>query len=124
MVDELYEKLSFVNLVEGRKDSWVWTKNKEGLFTVKSTYIFLQGIEESGGNRMFNQIWSCPVPTNATTLAWKILLNKVQTRDNLLKRKVIFIKRRPPALYARLRWNLFPNYSSLVENHGDDGWRF
>lgn len=46
--EAMAEFLSYVqtnSLVEGRADRWVWGESEEGVYTVKSAFLLLQGME-------------------------------------------------------------------------------
>ncbi|XP_057427039.1 uncharacterized protein LOC130720416 isoform X1 [Lotus japonicus] len=76
-------------LVEGRTDKWVWVPGEEGIYTVNSAYLVLQvpGLEEV--NHVFDSIWAAPIPSNVRAFVWRLLLDRIQTRDNLFRRRVI-----------------------------------
>lgn len=70
-------------------DTWVWLANSDGRYTVKSAYHCLQQPGMATGEEVFKSLWGVPVPSNALAFTWKVLQNRIQTRDNLHKRHII-----------------------------------
>lgn len=77
------------------EDVWRWKLEGEGDFTVKSMYKKLELLssgEEGRGeedNQVLGQIWKSGAPSRVVALAWKGLLNRIPTRDNLAWRNVM-----------------------------------
>lgn len=88
-LEELLEILRGARLVEGKKDSWAWKLDGRGNYTVNSSYVFLQEQFLLEPDPVFQWIWATPVPSNIKAFAWRAVLGRLQTRDNLLKRQVI-----------------------------------
>ncbi|XP_057452342.1 uncharacterized protein LOC130744167 [Lotus japonicus] len=90
-VENLLRSLRGFSLVEGRRYRWVWTKEGSGEYTVSSAYDCLQG--DYAVSKLeaitFNRLWSVKAPSNAISLAWKILLQRIQTKDELAKRRAL-----------------------------------
>lgn len=70
-------------------DSWVWNANPEGIFTVCSAYICLQGSELSFRDDVCLNLWSTRGSSNVVAFAWRVLHDRIQTRSNLRRRQVI-----------------------------------
>ncbi|XP_075649856.1 uncharacterized protein LOC142620360 [Castanea sativa] len=83
------------------EDSLVWTRNKNGAFSVRSAY-FLQfeierkstGNEASSSNPAYlhsfwNGIWSAQVPPKIKTFFWRACNDSLPTRTKLFERKVL-----------------------------------
>ncbi|XP_057448644.1 uncharacterized protein LOC130740150 [Lotus japonicus] len=68
---------------------WAWKATPEGFFTVHSAYCLLQGPRSLDPNDVFKQLWSSRAPPNAVSFAWRIILDKLQTKSNLLIRHVL-----------------------------------
>lgn len=88
-MDELLAVIQGAQLIENKKDEWIWRLEGEGLYTVNSSYVFLQGQPLEETDNAFKLIWTAPLPSNNKAFAWRLLLGRIQTRDNLLKRHVI-----------------------------------
>jgi hypothetical protein len=76
-------------------DSWGWRVKEGDAFTVKSAYSMVSDLlipmttfaEYQGIN--FKAIWKCQAPPKVIGFVWLVLLNRVPTRDNLIRRRVI-----------------------------------
>lgn len=84
----LAQIISSYSLVSGSRDKWVWTKDGSGSYSVSSAYetIFQFEIAESGP--VFQWLWKVWAPSNARALGWRVLLDRVQTRVNLVRRNI------------------------------------
>jgi hypothetical protein len=75
-------------------DRWGWSFNGGGDFTVKSTYwsivrLFVPmepiGMIES---KAFSSLWKCFAPSKVSVFALQLLLERIPTRQNLLRRHI------------------------------------
>lgn len=57
--------------------------------THNSSYVFLQGQSLEEPDPVFSWIWAAPAPSNMKAFAWRVMLGRIQTRDNLLKRQIL-----------------------------------
>jgi hypothetical protein len=93
----LNEMLVIINsaVLTGESDRWGWRLEKDEDFTVKSTYELVSNMLLPSGDiasekkQAFKAIWNCPVPSKAAGCAWLVIQNRVPTRENLLRRRVI-----------------------------------
>jgi len=69
-------------------DKWLWMADPQLTFSVKSTYKLLNANNDIGSNRVFTELWKSKTPNKARVLAWRILLNRLPTKDNLQKRGI------------------------------------
>ncbi|XP_057418519.1 uncharacterized protein LOC130712718 [Lotus japonicus] len=76
-------------LTEGRRDRWTWRQDGEGIYTVNSSYLFLQAQNLEEEDPVLKLVWSAPVPSNVKAFIWRLLKDRIQTRDNLCKRQVL-----------------------------------
>lgn len=88
--DELLRCISSFSPVKGRKDSWVWIKESDGKYSVKSAYEAIAG-SDPAGEEVFKLLWKAVVPSNSIALGWKALINRIQTKDNLVKRGISIV---------------------------------
>ncbi|XP_057418891.1 uncharacterized protein LOC130713105 [Lotus japonicus] len=77
-----------VPLLEGVPDKWVWKPSEDGSYSVNSAFIFLQVPSEQPPNPIFRTLWRSVGPSNVKAFAWRCLLDRVPTLENLLKRNV------------------------------------
>lgn len=69
MVEALRIQLSNFTPIEGTQDSWIWTKDEAGRFSVKSAYAVLQGEVREPIHRVYHKLWSLKAPSNVLSLA-------------------------------------------------------
>lgn len=81
--------LMAVQLTEKKSDRWSWRHDGEGKYSVNSSYSFLQALHLEEPEPVFKLVWSVPVPSNVKAFAWRLLKDRIQTRDNLRRRHVI-----------------------------------
>jgi hypothetical protein len=78
-----------------QEDMWQWRENVEDGFTVKSCYDLLHRtfnvIAEIGPLKkfVFSNIWRCAAPSKVCAFSWQLLLERIPTKDNLWKRRML-----------------------------------
>ncbi|XP_045792042.1 uncharacterized protein LOC123886801 [Trifolium pratense] len=78
-------------------DRWLWLGDGIQGFTVKSAYVLLENLVPVNRNLqpvevfVFNRLWKCATPSKVRAFSWQLLLNRVQTKDNLFKRRMLLI---------------------------------
>lgn len=87
MVTDLLNFVSNLSLTEGISDDWTWTLEDGGLFSVKSAYSILQGDVIEPIDKIYSKLWSLKAPSNVLSLAWRVLKNRIQSKENLEKKK-------------------------------------
>lgn len=94
LVLSLIEKLEGWERVE-LADSWWWNLEEEGVFSVSSSYVALVNLLmliqslENTKKVVFDLVWKSPAPYKVVVFSWKLLLNRIPTKDNLLKRRIL-----------------------------------
>ncbi|KAH1265731.1 putative ribonuclease H protein [Glycine max] len=72
------------------KDYWVWGADPKGIFTTSTAYLCIKGDQPIGHlNRGFNQLWEIKVPPRALSFAWRLLWDRLPTKENLIRRQVV-----------------------------------
>lgn len=76
------------------EDEWFWKEGNLGVYSVKSAYQLISSSNSlltygTIANPLFRNLWKCNVPSKVIALSWRIILNRLQIRENLLKRGVI-----------------------------------
>jgi hypothetical protein len=61
-----------------------WALNKNGKFSTKSMYVFL---EKSISGANYKWIWGAKLPLKIKIFMWQLFQNAIVTRDNMKKRK-------------------------------------
>ncbi|MCI17694.1 F-box family protein, partial [Trifolium medium] len=91
---ELVESLENVSF-SLEEDKWRWSLNPDGCFSVKSAFDALSRELVMGPNlnpweaKKFKCIWDSPAPSKVIAFSWKLLYDRVPTKENLLVRGVI-----------------------------------
>lgn len=75
--------------MEGTSDTWIWTAELDGVYTVHSAYKLIQKPSLVAAEPIFSLVWGTRVPSNIAVFIWKMVLNRLPSRVNLRKRKVI-----------------------------------
>jgi len=77
------------------EDVWRWNLDDMGMFSVKSAYDKLEGLALSEvrwrveDKRVFQDLWKTPALSKVSALVWRVLLNRIPTKDNLALRNVL-----------------------------------
>ena len=72
------------------KDYWVWGADPKGIFTTRTAYLCIKGDQPIGYlNRGFSQLWEIKVPPRALSFAWRLLWDRLPTKENLIRRQVV-----------------------------------
>ena len=114
MLTDFLQELENVKPERDTGDEWTWIDNLDNIFTVKSTYDDMLVPALGIGNSVINLGWLNAVPSKVNVFAWRILLDKVQTRDKLAKLNIIGNGEILDVLFVMLMWKLKIIYFSLV----------
>lgn len=74
--------------IRGRSDAWCWVRERDGIYSVKSAYDSLCYPDVEREEACFKLLWKIGATSNALSVGWKVLLNRIQTRDNLMRRQI------------------------------------
>ena len=84
-IDQIHATRLNINL----KDTWIWRAEANGDFSTKSTYQVLQSkLDDQGQYVGFQQLWKIKIPPKALSFAWRLLWDRLPTKDNLVKRQI------------------------------------
>jgi hypothetical protein len=91
---ELYALLAQVHPGSVSSDRRKWIPHAAGVFTVKSTYthlLYRYGSEqiESSLEQALKKLWNANVPSKVGIFGWRLLLDKLPTRDALFRKGII-----------------------------------
>jgi hypothetical protein len=81
--------------LSGVEDTWCWSPDEKGEFSVKSAYNLLVTdfdiMEEVNGAlvNILEQIWESPAPSKVIAFSWQLLYDRIPTRSNLEARGVV-----------------------------------
>ena len=88
-LDRLKGEMTWVALSKDTEDIFKWKDSSTDNYTVKSTYNKLMGMNEREQNEAFKKFWKTKALSSAQYFAWKVLLNKVATLNNLGRRDML-----------------------------------
>jgi len=81
--------LSNVILQVDVSDRWQWLPDVVGGYSVRSAYHLLTSQDPPLLHTSENLIWHTKVPVKVSILAWRLLRDRLPTKDNLLSRGII-----------------------------------
>lgn len=92
--EELQGILTQVCVQQDVEDTWVWKPDPLRGFSVKSAYSTFYNsantiLLDLDAERIFHKLWQCSVPSKILVFAWRLLQDRLPTREALLKRGVI-----------------------------------
>ena len=71
------------------KDTMLWKAEPSGVYSTKSAYRLMMNPNRSGSDgRTFKIIWKLKIPPRAAVFSWRLIKDRLPTRDNLLSRNV------------------------------------
>lgn len=95
-LEELKVILHDIKIQTNAEDSWTWIADHTKRFSVKSCYSWLTEacpdmIQQRDEEKIMacSKVWRCDVPTKAAVMAWRLILNRLPTRDALIRRGVV-----------------------------------
>jgi hypothetical protein len=78
-----------------REDMWQWRANSDDGFTVKDCYFLLhkkfriQCVLGPDSVFAFSKLWKSGAPSKVCAFVWQVLLDRIQTKENLCKHGII-----------------------------------
>jgi hypothetical protein len=94
LFNELLLLINSASLTDA-EDRWGWRPDEGKSFTVKSAYDIVSDMLlpkeylSTAQDLSFKVLWKCMAPSKVTGFAWLVLLDRVPTRVNLIRRQVI-----------------------------------
>ena len=92
---EIDMAVAFLQEVEGfrlrsdEQDRWLWAVEPCGSYSAKSAYKAIrEDILGAGQVGQFKELWKLRVPAKVTMFVWRLIQDKLPTRDNLKKKWV------------------------------------
>jgi hypothetical protein len=70
-------------------DRWRWLIDPINGYSVSGTYHFLTMAEPSLDRGMIVDVWQKQVPLKVNLFAWRLIRNRLPTKDNLVLRRVL-----------------------------------
>ncbi|MCH80638.1 putative ribonuclease H protein [Trifolium medium] len=78
-----------------REDRWKWVPDKGEVFTVNSTFLLISDFTVPSvlmpcwHATAFSAVWKCLAPSKINAFAWQLLHDRIPTRQNLQRRRII-----------------------------------
>ncbi|GAU20655.1 hypothetical protein TSUD_230690 [Trifolium subterraneum] len=67
-----------------------WRHDSSRIFSVKSAYLVLtSGVVHNGADSLLARVWKSWAPSKVIVFSWQLFQDRVPTRQNLLRRRVI-----------------------------------
>jgi hypothetical protein len=70
-------------------DRWRWGLDPSYGYSVKGTYQYLTSSDSSGERGIYDMVWLKHVPSKVSVFVWRLLRNRLPTKDNLIRRMVL-----------------------------------
>ncbi|KAL5131494.1 hypothetical protein HKD37_12G034380 [Glycine soja] len=83
------ETIAAIRICGTLKDTWLWGAEPNGIFSTKSAYNLIkveQLLEDQDSG--FHQLWDLKVPPKVLSFAWRLLWDRLPTKDNLSRRQI------------------------------------
>ncbi|GAU10685.1 hypothetical protein TSUD_424660, partial [Trifolium subterraneum] len=87
--EECRALLADVVLQDNATDYWVWRPDPSGGYSVRGAYDLLTSRGDQGVAATTDLIWHKQVPLKVSVAAWRLLRNRLPTKDNLVRRHII-----------------------------------
>ncbi|GLT57509.1 hypothetical protein SLA2020_304770 [Shorea laevis] len=86
---QLVEMLQENKPVVSSKDKWIWEREKDGKYSVKSTYKMLVHPPNHDGAKTMKKCWNPLAPKKVSAFMWQSLHRRIPTKDNLIARGIL-----------------------------------
>jgi len=80
------DAISKVYWCEDDHDRMVWIEDDRQEHTVKSGYNIMKKEDQEQPSEVFKLLWNLKVPPSAVVCVWRLLMDRLPTRSNLVKR--------------------------------------
>jgi hypothetical protein len=73
---------------DGEEDCWKW---RDENYTVKEAYRVIKEGDEEGETKCewYKDVWNQLIPSNMSTLVWRLFLKRLPTKENLIRRGIM-----------------------------------
>ncbi|KAH1217474.1 putative ribonuclease H protein [Glycine max] len=89
MVADLLAEIDSAHLNQSNRDILWWKPDPNGLFSTRTAYKVLQETHHSiSQDNVLNTMWKLKIPPKVSAFSWRLLKNRLPSRDNLRKRQV------------------------------------
>ena len=88
-VMECVALLSDIVLQDSILDMWSWVLDPLNGYSVRGTYQYLMTSVDHADRVVVDMVWLKQVPLKVSVSVWRLLRNRLPTKDNLLRRRVL-----------------------------------
>jgi hypothetical protein len=88
-VGECVALLCNIILQDSVQDSWRWTLNPNHGYSVKEAYRYITDSGAMVDRSQVDDVWSNHIPSKVSLLGWRLLRNRLPTKDNLVRRGIL-----------------------------------
>jgi hypothetical protein len=71
-------------------DRWIWSLDPDGEYTVWGVYRLLTGDNSHHVVEVPDSVWQQHVPLKVSVFVWRMLRNRLPTKENLCIRGIVF----------------------------------
>ncbi|XP_058769485.1 uncharacterized protein LOC131643311 [Vicia villosa] len=103
---ELREWLEGSSLNRDEADIHEWRLTEDGIFSVKSCYVLLfKGLMraptcQGDTARAVESLWKVEAPAKLKFFGWRVLINRIASKDNLIKRNINVVSQDPSCIFC------------------------
>ncbi|XP_028199569.1 uncharacterized protein LOC114384096 [Glycine soja] len=89
MADSFLGDISQQQLHPLREDTWIWKPEPAGDYSTKSGYDLIWGeLMEARQEQDYGAIWKLKIPTKTAVFTWRLLWDRLPTKQNLRRRQI------------------------------------
>jgi len=81
--------LNKIVLQDGVQDSWRWFLDLVYGYSMRESYRFITNNDDMLDRTLVDDVWHKTIPSKVSVLVWRLLRNRVPTKDNLSHRGVL-----------------------------------
>ena len=86
-VSAFIDQTAVINTNAALRDSWVWGAEPSGIFSTNSAYNCIKADQlPSQPITGFRQLWEIKIPPTALAFAWRLLWDRLPSKENLIRR--------------------------------------
>ncbi|GKV15235.1 hypothetical protein SLEP1_g26034 [Rubroshorea leprosula] len=85
---ELSKMIEEMKILPGITDKWEWVHKRDGKYSSSSAYSLLSNTQQNPNEKFFKRIWNNNIPSKIATFNWRVVLDKIPTKKNLLKKGI------------------------------------
>jgi len=78
-------------LQDNVSDTWRWLLDPVHGYSVREAYRFITSNDVQVDRSLVDDVWHKLIPSKVSLFVWRLLRNKIPTKDNLLRRRVLQI---------------------------------